>query len=243
MGLALLVAHPVAAQEISAARYVSPTLAYPHGALGDEAEWAGLRITVSRRKGAESALFQRQLDLTYEIAAPARTVFEDTEPRLWDIDGDGAPEVVVVMSHQERGAQLAVLGYRDGAFSYIAATPPIGQRFRWLAPVGAGDLDGDGHVELAYVQTPHLSKTLRIWRYRDGDFEPVARRTGLTNHRIGWDHIPGGLRECAGRPELITANADWTRIMASSLENGAIKTREIAPYRGPESLNAQLDCR
>ena len=241
--LALMAPHAANAQEISAAEYTSPTTAYPHGALGDDKEWSVVRITVSGRKGTESTLFQAHLDLTYDIKAPDRMVFEDTEPRLWDIDGDGAPEVVVVMSHQTRGAQLAVIAYQEGAFTYIATTPPIGRRFRWLAPVGAADLDGDGHVELAFVRTPHLSKTLHIWRYRNGEFKPVTSQAGLTNHQIGWNHIPGGLRDCAGRPELITANADWTRVMASYLENGSIKSREIAPYRGPKSLNAQLDCR
>ncbi len=169
-------------------------------------------------------------------------VFEDTTPRLWDIDGDGRPEVVTVLSHQKYGAQLAVIAYREGAFRYIATTPLIGQRFRWLAPVGAGDLDGDGYIEVAFVHTPHLSKTLHIWRYRDGDFSPVARKSGLTNHQIGWDHIPGGLRNCNGFPELVTANGDWSRVVASRLLNDEIKTRDVANYTGPGSLNSALNC-
>ncbi len=240
--LALLSSHQVVAQTIIAADYTTPTTSYPHGALGDDIEWSTLRLTVSRQRGSDTTLFKGHLNLTYDINAPVDMVFEDTKPRLWDVDGDAKPEVVTVLSHQKFGAQLAVIAYRDGKFNYIASTPLIGQRFRWLAPVGAGDLDGDGHIEIAFVHTPHLSKTLHIWRYRDGDFSAVAQKSGLTNHKIGWDHIPGGLRDCGDVPELVTANADWSRIVASRLEGGAIRTRDVAAYSGPESLNAALTC-
>ena len=108
--------------------------------------------------------------------------------------------------------------------------------------MGAGDLDGDGYIEVAFVHTPHLSKTLHIWRYRDGNFSPVARKSGLTNHQIGWNHIPGGLRNCNGFSELVTANGDWSRVVASRLLNDEIKTRDIAGYTGPGSLNSALNC-
>lgn len=236
-------ANPAAAQVITAARYVSQTDEYPHGALGDDIEWGAVQITISRQAGSEGGLFHGRADLTYEIKAPANMVFEDTSPRLWDVDGDELPEVVTVLSHRDFGAQLAVIGYRDGSFSYIAATPVIGTRFRWLAPVGAADLDGDGHIELAYVLTPHLSKTLHVWRYRDGEFNLVAQQPGLTNHKIGWDHIPGGIRDCGDVAEIVTANADWSRIVASTFSDGMIRTRDIAAYSGPDSLNAALNCR
>ncbi len=240
--LPLLGASSAVAQSVAEARYVSPTDVYPHGALGDDLEWGAVEITVSRRKGEEGDLVSGHVDLTYRIKAPANAVFEDTMPRLWDVDGDGHPEVVVVISHQDHGAQLAVIGYDGDAFRYIATTPTIGTRFRWLAPVGAADLDGDGHVEVAFVLTPHLSKTLHIWRYRDGDFRRVAQQNGLTNHKIGWDYIPGGLRVCDGMPELVTANADWTRVMAITFQDGMIRTREIGTYTGPADLNRALDC-
>ena len=238
----LQAANAAVAQEITAAKYIDPTDAYPHGVLGDDIEWGTVQITVRREKGEEGDLFHGFLKVSYNIAAPPDMVFEDTEPRLWDIDGDGKPEVVVVLSHQDFGAQLGVIGYRNGAFSYIATTPTIGTRFRWLAPVGAADLDGDGHIELAFVHTPHLSKTLHVWRFANGSFDAVARKSGLTNHQIGWDHIPGGIRICGGRAEIITANADWTRVMASRLEANKITSREIAAYERPDSLNKALTC-
>lgn len=241
-GLPFLVALPAVAQVITDAQYTTPTRAYPHGVLGDEEEWANLRVKLKRQKGEQGDLFHGQVTVSYDIAAPDDMVFEDTAPRLWDVDGDGNPEVVIVISHQDYGAQLAVLGYRDGAFSYIATTPTIGQRFRWLAPVAAADMDGDGAIEIGFVHTPHLGKTLHVWRYRDGDFVPVAQRSGLTNHRIGWDFIAGGLRDCENGPEFVTANANWSRIIASRLVANRIETRDLAAYTGPDSLNAALQC-
>lgn len=240
--LPLLVASAAVAQTITGARYVSSTDIYPHGALGDDLEWGAVEIKVSRQKGEEGGLVSGDVDLTYRIEAPDNSVFEDTEPRLWDIDGDGLPEVVVVISHQDRGARLAVIGYDGDDFRYIAMTPAIGTRFRWLAPIGAADLDGDGRIEIAYIDRPHLAKTLRVWRFAQGELRQVAERPGLTNHKIGWDHIPGGVRNCGGVVEIITANADWTHVMASRFANGVISSRKIARYTGLADLNAALDC-
>lgn len=128
----------------------------------------------------------------------------------------------------------------------MVTTPFIGTRYRWLAPLGAADLDGDGTVELAYIDRPHLARVLRIWRYENGTLTPLAEHPGLTNHRIGEDYISGGIRRgiryCGETPEIITANADWTRLIASTLSNGKIKTRDIDPHTGPASFAAALAC-
>jgi hypothetical protein len=83
------------------------------------------------------------------------------------------------------------------------SSPPrrIGQRNRWLAPIGAADLDGDGRVEIAYVDRPHLARTLRVWRSRPGGtLTEIATATGLTNHRIGEAFITGGIRDARRGP-------------------------------------------
>ena len=74
----------------------------------------------------------------------------------------------------------------------IAATPYIGTRFRWLAPLVAADLDGDGWIEIAYIDRPHLAMVLRVWRFENGVLHPVAEASGLTNHQFGADVIEGG---------------------------------------------------
>ncbi len=215
-----------AGAEITSAQFTLPTTRYAHGVLGDTVEYGGLEIRL------RSGQF-------IEFVLPEERVFEDLSPRLFDLDLDGDQEVIVVESDAATGAQLVI--YDDTG--KIAATPHIGTRFRWLAPIGAADLDGDGHIEIAYIDRPHLAKTLRIWRYADGKLTEIAAQSGLTNHRIGEDFISGGIRDCGTGPELITANASWSRVIASTLTNSQIATRDIAPFTGPSSLAATLACK
>lgn len=217
--------------DIRWAGFSNATTRYDHGVLGDAVEAGGLRAMGGVLGPCELQVF-----------LPEDSVFEDIAPRIADLDGDGRNEIIVVESHRSLGAALAVYGIRGGALKKIAATPNIGRSHRWLAPVGAADLDGDGAVEIAYVDRPHLAKTLRIWRYAGGRFVHVADRAGLSNHKIGWAFIPGGIRACNGRPEIILANDDWSRVKAASLRDGRIALRDIGPYAGPESLDAALRC-
>lgn len=207
---------------ILGARYAEPTRRYDHGVLGDDVEWGALVLTLNLCPACETP---RRGEATLRL--PDRRVFEDTAPRLADLDGDGAPEVIAVESDLARGARLAVYGPAGP----IAATPFIGQRHRWLAPLGAADLDGDGAVEIAYVDRPHLAKVLRIWRFEDGTLRPVAEAPGHSNHRIGWTRIPGGIRNCPGAPpEIITASGDWARVQATRFDGEAVETRSLGPY-------------
>jgi len=215
------------APAIVAAEYLEPTGRYPHGVLGDDLEWGALRIT---RADGTAVL----------LRLPEARVFEDIAPRVADVTGDGRAEVVVVESDAALGARLSIL---DGAGEPVAATPHIGTRFRWLAPVGIADMDGDGHVEIGYVDRPHLAKVLRVWRYRDGALEEVASAGGLTNHRIGEADIGGGLRTCGGTVEMITASADWSRVVAARLtDGGRLESRDMGAHRDRESLSAAMRC-
>ncbi|MGP6086625.1 FG-GAP repeat domain-containing protein [Antarctobacter jejuensis] len=219
---------PAVAQEAVSARYEGEVTRYPHGVLGDEIEYDTLAVTLS-----DGRVLRRRWE--------APLVFEDVAPRLWDVTGDGVPEIVTVESHAARGARLAIWSVSDGDLAPLAATPFIGQRFRWLAPVGAADLDGDGAIEIAYVDRPHLAKTLRVWRYADGALREVAALPGVTNHRIGWDYIVGGLRSCDAGPEMILASGDWARIVAVRYD-GELSTRDLGAYdRG--RIDAALACR
>ena len=238
-GLAL--AAPVTARDhwrILGAQYAEPTTRYAHAVLGDDVEYSGLVIEVETvvTLADPKAILKRGLST---VNLPLSRVFEDIAPRLWDVTGDGLPEVVVVETDMALGAQLAVY---DAFGDKIAATPPIGKSHRWLAPIGAADLDGDGHIEVAYIDRPHLAKTLRIWRFQFGTLKEVASAPGLTNHLIGEDFITSGLRECGQGPELITVNAAWTRVMASRLVEGAIESRDLGPFDKAEGLTAALDC-
>jgi hypothetical protein len=211
--------------QIVQAAYDGETTRYAHGVLGDAIEYETLRLTLA--DGGSLA-----------ITLPQDLVFEDIAPRLADLDGDGTSEVITVESHQARGARLAVYDETGR----IAATPFIGTRFRWLAPVGAADLEGDGRIEIAYIDRPHLAKTLRIWRYDAGRLTELAAREGLTNHRIGEDFISGGIRTCDSVPEIVVADAGWTRLVGVRLVDGRIDTRDLGPFEGPGSFAAALAC-
>ncbi|MEM8578604.1 MAG: VCBS repeat-containing protein [Pseudomonadota bacterium] len=230
--LASALAAQVAAQSVETrlggyvVRFEAPTDRYGHAIMGDLPEWGRL------------CLGPRAAPTCVEL--PETSVFEDIAPRLYDLDGDGVPEAVVVESSFAAGAALVVYRVSGGTLQRIA-TPPIGTRNRWLAPAGIGDLDGDGAVEIAFVDRPHLAKTLRIWRYRDGTLEPVASAPGLTNHRIGDPFIEGGLRVCVAGPEIITADARWREIVASRLVEGRIVSVALGPYSAA-AMRTVLDC-
>lgn len=190
--------------EVVRAELVQPTDRYDHAVLGDALEWGGLLITVNTCIGCAGLHLN---DVT--IALPPHRVFEDVEARVADLTGDGAREIIVVETDLAKGASLAVYGPKGK----IAATPFIGQRNRWLAPAGIADFDGDGQVEIAYVDRPHLLKELVFVRLEGDRLVETLRLPGLTNHRIGDDFISGGVRDCGEGPELILASQDWTRVM------------------------------
>ncbi len=223
IGLILLANTALA--EIVSARYADPTGRYDHAILGDAIEYGTLEMRL--RDG-------RKL----RVVLPEARVFEDIAPRLADLDGDGAPEIITIETSLTKGARLAIYGEAG----LIAATPFIGRTHRWLAPLGAADLDGDGKMELAYIDRPHLARVLRVWRFEEGTLTHVADRKGLTNHRIGQDYISGGIRTCGDAPEIITANGDWSRIMATRLDGTRLVARDIGAFTGRASLAAAVAC-
>lgn len=209
---------------VVSARYDGPSTRYAHGVLGDAIEHTTLTLSYSDGTSRGFVL-------------PEDMVFEDTAPRVMDLDFDGSPEVMVVESSQTQGARLAVYG----AQGRITATAFIGSRFRWLAVIGAADLDGDGHMEIAYIDRPHLAKTLRLYRYRDARLMEVASLSGLTNHRIGETDIAGGVRACAGSPELLVASADWSQIISVTFDK-KLAARPIGEDTSRAAFARAIEC-
>ena len=215
------------AVDIVSAEYGDPTTRYAHGVLGDAVEWGRLDMLGDDGR-------------TYRVILPENRVFEDVAPRLFDVDGDGSSEVIAVEADVSLGARLAIYD----TTGLVSSNEFIGQSFRWLAPVGVGaaDLDGDGVVELAYVDRPHLAKTLRVFRFAAGRLEPVASLSDVTNHRIGEADIGGGIRTCGDVPEMIVASADWTRVLAVTFDGTGLQSRDIGPHRNRSSFEAALAC-
>jgi hypothetical protein len=187
-------AQPIAPSANSVARYTTPAQRYGHFALGSPHEYASLVV--------ETDAGQRlQLDL------PDDEVFEDLVPRPVQVRAGSATEWLTVVSQRDRGARLALVGLHQGKLQITAQSAPIGQAFRWLNPVGATDLDGDGVTEIVAVVTPHLAGVLTV--YQQVGAQLVARATlrGLSNHRFGSAEL--------GMSTLVPGASDATVVVPS----------------------------
>jgi len=206
-----------------------PTRRYPHGALGSPVHAGSVSVRVRSTTGAWQ---------TVEHRLALSRVYEDRVPRLVDLDQDGRDEIVLIEADTLRGAALVVLGVElspDGPrLVERARSPFVGSSFRWLNPVGAADFDGDGHLDLASVTTPHIGGVLLLHHYRPPDLLPFARALDVSNHRMGALEqelaviVPGDatFASATGRPTVIVpdmtrralyalrwdAPGQWTRI-------------------------------
>ncbi|NDW53971.1 VCBS repeat-containing protein [Aliiroseovarius sp. PrR006] len=229
--LSLCLAAPAAA-DIASAHYAEPTDRYGHGAVPG-GEYGALEVTLN--------------DGTRHLVRVTGGVFEDTAPRLHDFDGDGTPEVVTVFSGDTTGAMIRIFGLQDGTLTALGNNAPIGNRHRWLAVAGIADFNGDGLDEIAYVDRPHLARRLRLVTV-DGSkspfsFKEVASVGGLTNHKYGSPDIEGGVRICPDQPPVVvTASANWSRVMEARLIDGEFEIGPIGKYTDPNSLTAALRC-
>lgn len=226
LALCLGLAAPAAAEVIVAAQFAGETERYGHGILGDAIEYGELVIETEDWSNT----------VRYRVTLPRDHVFEDVAPRLWDITGDGNAEVVVIETDVRLGGSLAVYDQTGK----IAETPHIGRTNRWLAPVGAADFDGDGRMEVAFVDRPHLAKVLRVFEWDGTALVLDTEIGGLTNHRIGEDFISGGVRDCGSGPELVTADANWAQVMVTSFD-GNWTSRAVAPF-SQSAMSRALDC-
>lgn len=209
------------------ARFEGPTDRYGHAIMGNLPEWSRLCL---EGDGAGAC-----------VTLPETSVFEDIAPRLADMDGDGVPEAVVVESNFQGGAALAVYRLEADGLSRTA-TPPIGLRNRWLSPVGIADFDQDGTMDVAYVETPHLGKLLKIYSWRDEALVLIAKASGLSNHRIGEETITSGIRSCGKGPEIVLPDGAWQRVFAGRFVDGTLTFEQLGPFTGTAGFQDYLAC-
>ena len=232
----------VGARNIQEAWLTRPTRRYDHAVLGDDIEAGGLAAKDARGRKVELVL-------------PETEVFEDRMARLVDLDGDGRDEMVVVHTRRDRGASLGVYAIRGARESErivrLAESAPIGRTHRWLNPAVAADFDGDGRMELAWVETPHIGGTLKIARLEgtgdDRRLVPVAELDGFSNHRAGSRVLQEAVTfdwDGDGRPDIILPDAERRRIRVVALKDGRLRTidsMEIGGEIDSPILAADLD--
>lgn len=233
------------AQDIAWVWLGEPTRRYPHGALGSPVHAGSVSARVRWRQGAWQ---------TVEHRLSLNRVFEDRVPRLIDLDRDGRDEIVLIEADTLRGAALVVLGVDtspDGPrLVERARSPFVGSSFRWLNPVGVADFDGDGHLDLSSVTTPHIGGVLLLHHYRPPALVPFARALDVSNHRMGALEqelaviLPGSPSPAAERPTVILpdmtrralhalrwdAPGQWTRIAESVPLPGLVE--RLTPLSG-----------
>ncbi len=158
--------------DIRSAWLTGPTRRYAHAILGDAIEATG--VAVISLMGEE---------ILFEVGP--ESVFEDLRVRLVDLNGDEKDELIVIRSYLDAGAALAVYGLVNGEIVAMGETPAIGVSNRWLNPAGAADFDGDGDIEIAYVETPHIGGTLRFFSLKPEGLVEETALQGFSNHAIG----------------------------------------------------------
>lgn len=225
VGLGLSCAAASAQTHPLAAEYRQPTDRYPHNIMGS----LSAHTTLELQLGACPTCTGQTQRLTATL--PDDLVFEDFAPRLVDTNGDGISEVLVVESHQQQGARLALWEVQQGRLVRGASTAFIGTRFRWLAPIGVADFWGQGTPLMAYVEKPHLDKVMRLVR-REGDrLVLVETVPNVTNHLIGQTSVQSRIESCPEGPRILLLSANAQRVLAVGWGAQGRSVRDVGPAR------------
>lgn len=153
------------------AQYAQPTNKYLHGILGDQVEAEQLVVV-------EGGVF-------YELTLDSLHLFEDIRPRIYDVDNDNQPEYITIRTHVQRGGAIAIYKVINGQLTELSSIDEIGIPNRWLNIAAIDDLDDDGTIEIAWVETPHIGGTLTVASIENGSIVIKDELREYSNHAIG----------------------------------------------------------
>ncbi len=191
------------------AQYASPTDRYAHGILGDRIEAGQLVVA------AKGQILDVTLDSLY--------VYEDVRPRLYDVDGDGELEIIAIRSHIDLGGGVVIYKIEEDALVEFANVEEIGSRNRWLNIVAINDLDNDGVVELAWIQTPHIGGILKVAKISEGQLTPLSEASQFSNHAIGEINLClSALTDSPTGKVIYVPNQDRSNIVGFTFQNNSL---------------------
>jgi hypothetical protein len=216
------------AETIRSAQYAAPVDRYGHFALGRPHEYARLTATTDARR---SLVFQLRED----------EVFEDLAPRLVRLAPGEPEEILAIVSRRDSGSRLVLIRLSGGRLEVSAESAAIGTPMRWLNPVGAADLDGDGHAEIAAVTTPHIGGTLKVYRRSGSQLVEIAALGGFSNHVYGSSELRLSVPvSIGGRTRLLVPDATRLQLRVIALEGASLlevgRCAVSAPVTGPISV-------
>lgn len=214
-------------RDIAWAWLASPTARYPHSSMGSPVH-AGSVHALSRD------------GKPFHLSLPKQRVFEDLQPRLIDLDGDGRDEIVLIEADLERGAALVAYGLppteqAGNTLQERARSSWLGLPFRWLNPVGFADFDGDGRLDIASVTTPHIGGVLTLYHYKPPRIEVFAKVADVSNHQMGDPNLQmhAILTLPGTRPTVIVPDMSRRALHALRWENmaGQMQWKELAELK------------
>ena len=94
---------------------------------------------------------------------------------------------------------------------------------RWLNIAAVADLDNDGIVELAWIQTPHIGGFLKVAKLHKGQLSIIDQTFFYSNHAIGKKNLCLSVIAIEnGRKVLYVPEQDRMKIVGFSLINNRL---------------------
>lgn len=151
------------------------------------------------------------------------------------IDGEG--EIIVTISGEEDGAQVAV--YSENG-QRPAAGPAIGRGFRWRHQLAVAPFGPSGEMELAVVRTPHIGRVVEFYHLMEERLEIVAQISAFTSHVLGsrnLDMAAAGDFDGDGRVDLLLPNQARTHLAGIRRTAEGAEVAWTVPVGGRVSTN------